>query len=539
MALSGLNRGSELLAELAPPDQEESLFSAPRLGRYRLLACLGRGGMGDVFLGMAQGPAGFNKLAVVKQLRPHLADEPEYLAMFLDEARLAARFSHPNIVQTNEAGHDAGNRYFIAMEHLDGQSFDRVLHRAHPLGGLPLPLQLHVLTRVLDALHYAHGLKTYDGTPLGFVHRDVSPQNVFLTYQGECKVLDFGVAKAVGSTVRTQPGSYKGKLGYMAPEHLHGESVDRRADLFAVGVMLWTALAGRSPWNGMVNVEIGRRLFAGDIPSVRKANREVDAVLASICDRAMAPSPAARYQTADEMRTDLDAYLEFQGLHVTRKDLAEVLQKLFARDRTRMDRFVEEQIRRMGLAAAGDGEMVALPVVESPATPASAPMAAPAPGTLWAPRGQARAAKPGTGPWQKLASAALLAAAAAASAVGHVVLGAADRLKLRNAWLLAKEAARAVLAAGAQALRAAGDRLAPLAARCPCKKVGAAAAFSMLVAAAAAFHFLRDPPGSQRASAPIVVRIPAIELRASPGGSDGDAATRLPVGSGSEAAAQR
>ncbi len=501
MELNRPNRSSEMLAELSPPDESESLWASPHLGRYRLLACLGRGGMGDVFLAVSQGLGGFNKLVVVKQLRAHLTADPEFVAMFLDEARLAARFNHPNIVQTNEVGKEMVNRYFIAMEHLDGQPYDRVLHRAHALGGPPVPLQLHVLNCVLDALHYAHRLKAYEGAELNFVHRDISPQNVFLTYQGECKVLDFGVAKALGSTVHTGVGSHKGKLAFMAPEQMQGDAVDRRADLFAVGVMLWTALAGRSPWQGMVNIEIGRRLFAGDIPSVRQAVRDVDDVLASICERAMAPEPAARYQTAGEMRTDLDAYLESRGLQISRGDLAEMLQKLFARDRMKMERFVQERIRQLGTFPAGAEE--ALPILES-----AAPAPAPAPDVLWAPREPRRVAL-GAGreaPWGDLKAALLACGRVSARGL---------KAKLEGLQKALPRWARASQPAIAEAFRAVARSLVPPTAICPWKHVRAAAALFMAVVLVAGALFMRERRAHPMASAPVVVRIPAIELRAS------------------------
>ncbi len=350
--------GGSALAEVDP-----TAAVSPDLGKYRLIAGLGRGGMGDVFLAIVRGMAGFNKLVVIKQLRPSLASDSEFLAMFLDEARLAARLNHPNIVQTNEVGQDAANRYFIAMEHLDGQPYNRVLRRAEASGGLSLSLQLHVLMNVLDGLHYAHNVRGYDGALLNIVHRDVSPQNVFVTYAGDCKVLDFGVAKAIGSSVETRAGTYKGKLGFMAPEQIHGEAIDRRADVFSVGVMLWTSVVGRSPWHGLSNLEIARRLLAGQVPLARDLRPAIDPELAALCDRALAPAVSERYQSAFEMRSDLDAFLEARGPKVSSKDLAEAVGKLFAVDRFKMQRLVAAQIRDAQALAAGGPSALPLPVV--------------------------------------------------------------------------------------------------------------------------------------------------------------------------------
>src|SRR5215470_12868145 len=151
---------------------------AHALRKYRLIAEIGRGGMADVFLAVVQGPAGFNKLVVIKKTRPELAQDPEFLSMFLDEARLAARLNHPNVVQTHEVGQD-GERYFIAMEYLDGQALNRVRSLAKDF---PIPMQVRVISDVLAGLHHAHDLTDFDGSPLGVVHRDATPQNVFVTY---------------------------------------------------------------------------------------------------------------------------------------------------------------------------------------------------------------------------------------------------------------------------------------------------------------------------------------------------------------------
>src|SRR6185437_8026107 len=248
--------------------QGTSAGGANTLGKYRLIAELGHGGMAEVYLAVVRGPAGFNKLVVIKQIRPQLAEDPEFLAMFLDEARLAARLSHPNVVQTNEVGQE-GSRYFIAMEYLEGQPLNRVLHRVQKTGGIPLALHVKILSDVLGGLHHAHELADFDGTPLEVVHRDVTPHNVFITYDGQVKVVDFGIAKALNSSAETRTGVLKGKVAYMAPEQARGERCDRRADVFSVGVMLWEAATGRRLWKGVPDITILQRLLAGDIPRPR------------------------------------------------------------------------------------------------------------------------------------------------------------------------------------------------------------------------------------------------------------------------------
>src|SRR5215510_881712 len=224
---SGPTRNSKTASGVSQPGSTlpPAMLADPgrMLGKYHLVAEIARGGMGVVYLAMVQGPGGFNKLVVVKELKPELVEEPTFLTMFLDEARLAARLSHPNIVQTNEVGSD-GNRCFMAMDYLDGRGLDRVRRRAHATGqDLSLPIHLRVICDMLAGLQYAHTLADFDGTPLAIVHRDVSPQNVFVTFDGHVKLLDFGIAKAVDSLHETRVGVLKGKVSYMSPEQARGD----------------------------------------------------------------------------------------------------------------------------------------------------------------------------------------------------------------------------------------------------------------------------------------------------------------------------
>jgi eukaryotic-like serine/threonine-protein kinase len=206
-------------------------------GRYQLITKLGHGGMARVLLMVARGRSGVSKLLVVKELLAEIKEDPEFLAMFLDEARLAARLNHPNVVQTYEVSED-GPTPVIVMEYLEGQSLAAVLNRIGR-AQMPLQLHLHILLQALTGLHYAHELRDFDGTPLGVVHRDVSPQNIFVTYEGQVKLVDFGIAKASSSSGRTRTGVFKGKVAYASPEQTASSTVDRRSDVFAVGVMRW------------------------------------------------------------------------------------------------------------------------------------------------------------------------------------------------------------------------------------------------------------------------------------------------------------
>ena len=191
--------------------------------------------MGIVHLAASHGPGGFNKLLVVKELKPELSRDDTYVSMFLDEARLAARLAHPNIVQTIEVGSE-GSRHYMVMEFLDGRSLHRTIRRFRDHGGLPLGAHLRVIAESLLGLHHAHELVDFDGQPLDIVHRDVSPLNVFVTFDGQTKVIDFGIAKSVDSSLETKTGILKGRVAYMAPEQAWGQEVDRRADVYSAGV---------------------------------------------------------------------------------------------------------------------------------------------------------------------------------------------------------------------------------------------------------------------------------------------------------------
>jgi serine/threonine-protein kinase len=302
--------------------------------------------MGTVFLAVAQGPGGFNKLKVIKHLNEHLAMEDIFLRMFLEEARLSAKLNHPNIVQTNEVGFD-GEKYFIEMEYLDGQSYESIIRRAASAsaaastGGLSRVAHLFILSQVLDGLHYAHELDDHDGKPLKIVHRDVSPQNIFVTYDGAVKILDFGIAKAIDSSSETRTGMIKGKARYMAPEQATRAPLDRRTDIFPVGVMLWQAVTGKRHWGDLGELDILLRLQAGQIVRARTANPEVPQRFDEICGRAMAARPEDRYPTAEAMQEELSACLEQTGERFGSKNLGRLVSTLFADRRASVKRTIE------------------------------------------------------------------------------------------------------------------------------------------------------------------------------------------------------
>jgi serine/threonine protein kinase len=346
-----------VVAEL-PITVRPAATSGNRLGRYQLVAPLGQGGMGTIYLAEAAGPADFRKLLVVKELRQDLSSNQRFVEMFLDEAKLAARLNHPNVVQTIEAGQEGG-RYFLCMEFLDGQPFSAIWQSAAGTPPIALPIRLKILADALAGLHYAHTLTEYDGTSLQIVHRDVSPQNIFVTYDGQVKVVDFGIAKAAVSGAFTSPGVFKGKFGYAAPEQVRGEEVDARTDVFALGVVLWENLTMRRFSDGVVNRESVANRLAGKEPRVSQLRTKLDTRLVEICDRALAVDPAARWKNAEAFRAALDEYLVGSGQRVETAAIKRVLDQKFAVERQAVHRLIDRHIKH-GAAPASHVSVVAL-----------------------------------------------------------------------------------------------------------------------------------------------------------------------------------
>ncbi len=283
-------------------------------GEFDLIAKLGRGGMAEAFLAAKRAkPA---ELVVVKRLTPDFADDLDHRAMLEEEARIMPLFSHPNVVRTVEAGEQDGQAY-LAMEFLDGLPLDQCFDAVLSLGD---EAALHVACELLDGLHYVHELRSSDGTALEIVHRDVSPHNVFVTYEGRVTVVDFGIAKSRGRAKHTSTGVVRGKLAYMAPEQALCDEVDRRSDIFAVGVILWELLHGRRYWEGLGDVQILKRMTFGDLPGI---DDSIEAPVRAVLSKALAAKPEERFATARDLRAEL---VKLKSSNLSRRDLGRAVE---------------------------------------------------------------------------------------------------------------------------------------------------------------------------------------------------------------------
>ncbi len=298
--------------------------AAPVLyGKYQLLDLLARGGMAEVFKAKSHGVEGFEKVLVIKRILPELSRNPQFVEMFINEAKIAVSLSHANIVQVFDLG-KADDTYFIAMEYVAGYDLATILRRGRRFGRpLPPELVVFVASELAKGLDYAHRRRDANMKPLNIVHRDVSPQNVLISFEGEVKLTDFGIAKA-RTIVRdeTEAGVLKGKYAYMAPEQATGAPVDARTDLYALGVVLYESLAGKNPFEHDSAYETIRRVREGDVRRLHKAVSELSPELADIVERAMARDPAQRHANAGRLYEELVQFLYSSGRRVGGHDLA-------------------------------------------------------------------------------------------------------------------------------------------------------------------------------------------------------------------------
>jgi phosphate/phosphite/phosphonate ABC transporter binding protein len=271
-----------------------------RLGKYDLVARIGKGGMAEIYLARQRG-AGFSRLVVIKRILPHLAEEPHFVRMFLEEARLAALIAHPNVVQIYDVDQDQG-AYYIAMEYIDGPSLGLVMRKLRRAGGaVPYPVASEVIAQACDGLHAAHELRDDNGELLQLVHRDVSPHNLMVNESGTVKLVDFGIAKAHGSTVQTRTGSVKGKYPYMSPEQCRGEPLDRRADIFSLGAVFIELLSGRRVFQRQTDLMTLKAVTEEPLPHARDLRPTIPEEISRIVDRCLERDKEHRFATAAEL----------------------------------------------------------------------------------------------------------------------------------------------------------------------------------------------------------------------------------------------
>ncbi len=308
---------------------DQPRLEATRLGSYEILRKIARGGMAELFLARTRGPEGFEKLVVLKKILPNHAENPKFVRLFLDEAKLAATLDHPNIAHVYDMGTVDGN-YFFTMEYVHGQDVRTTLRRTSRLGEkFPLEHAIQIGRNIAAALHYAHERRRPDGTLLDIVHRDVSPSNILISYDGAVKLVDFGVAKAATSTVKTRTGTLKGKISYMSPEQAKGAPIDRRSDIYSLGIVLWELVTTSRLYKTDNDLATIQMIINSkpQLPSQLRA--DCPAELERIVMKVLSVELAARYQTAEELQLDLEELARELKLKQSAVSLRAHMQVLF------------------------------------------------------------------------------------------------------------------------------------------------------------------------------------------------------------------
>jgi serine/threonine protein kinase len=297
--------------------------------RYQIIEQIDRGGMAEIFLGKAHSIQGIEREVAIKRVLPELTRNEQFVEMFLDEARLSMRLNHANIVQIFDVGCSAGT-YFLVMEYVDGHNLRRLFEKASAQATrVPLELACHLLMEVCKGLAHAHERTNTEGEHLQIVHRDLSPPNILVSKDGQVKITDFGLAKALTHVGKTEPGFVKGKFSYLSPEAADGKVVDHRADIFACAVCLWELLANRRLFLGRDDLETIEMVRKTKVPSLSSLHPQVTPEFDQILQRALHRDPKKRYTSARELGDALAQYLFAHNLKVTSYDLASLLRKLF------------------------------------------------------------------------------------------------------------------------------------------------------------------------------------------------------------------
>jgi serine/threonine protein kinase len=343
-------------------------------GKYTLLERISVGGMAEVFRAKTFGVEGFERLVAVKRILPNIAEDKEFIRMFVDEAKLAVQLNHANIAQITDLGVVDGS-YYIAIEHVHGRDLRSAFDRMRAGNdAMPVSHACYAVMKVCEGLDYAHNKRDSSGSELGLVHRDVSPQNVLISFEGEVKLIDFGIAKAVGSTINTQSGVLKGKIGYMSPEQVRGLPVDRRADVFSCGIVLYEMLTGERLFVGESDFSTLEKVRNVEIPLPTTYNVKIPEELERIVLRALARDVGPRYQHAIDLHDDLQAFVYTAGEFCSRKDMAAWMKRTFARE-IEEETAKLEAFRQMQATPSGPAGREAR--AASPSSSGSPPIAAP------------------------------------------------------------------------------------------------------------------------------------------------------------------
>ncbi|MCE9670585.1 protein kinase [Myxococcus stipitatus] len=348
-------------------------FRPQPFGRYTLLSHLATGGMGEIYLARLEGAQGFEKLCVIKKILPQLAEDSDFVERFVGEARTLVRLSHGSIAQVLDMGLHEGEAY-MALEHVDGKDLRKVAARVRDRQ-VPLPLTfiLYVMGRVLDALAYAHRKKDDDGEDLKLVHRDISPQNILISYEGEVKVVDFGLAKSRLSAAKTNPSIILGKFLYMSPEQARHQPVDRRSDLYAVGLCLYELIAGKNPFDGLHPGELMAMVANPRVPPLDEVEPLTPRAVTALVAKALEVDPAQRFQTAEEFRGRLQSCLLEIDVNAGPESVSKFMRDLFATD-FQSERRLLSSLKEVPRGGYGTGEVRALGSEPEESGPPSRPV---------------------------------------------------------------------------------------------------------------------------------------------------------------------
>ncbi|MGD9041748.1 MAG: protein kinase, partial [Desulfobacteraceae bacterium] len=324
-------------------------FEPAKFGKYLLLDRIAVGGMAELYRAMITGAEGFEKLIAIKKLLSHLTAQENLVNAFIEEAKLAALLHHQNIVQIYDFGNMDGD-YFIAMEHLFGKDLRVIVDKSEEKGRpLSLEYTLYIASRVCEGLDYAHHLKDLEGNPLHIIHRDISPPNIFITYEGEVKIVDFGIAKAATQNTATVEGVIKGKVSYMSPEQASGESIDQRSDIFSTGILIYEMLTGKRMFEGEP-LQLLPKVCEAEFEPLDQVVKDLPPELYEIVHRALAKEPDQRYQSSGDMLYDLEECMHKNDLRATARGLSQYMRELFQEEIAAEERTLREtaQIQSVG-----------------------------------------------------------------------------------------------------------------------------------------------------------------------------------------------